>query len=81
MRDYVLDSGIRQWSWSARDDRGRWHVAEEASASASDQHADLKLRLLPPLHPEATSLDRPHGGLPVLAQATVTVPLDWRATR
>ena len=79
VRDYVLDSGVRQWSWSARDDRGRWHVAEEASASASDQHADLKLRLLPPLHPEATSLEVTVAGR--TGQATVTVPLDWRATR
>jgi hypothetical protein len=79
VRHYVLDSGVRRWSWSARDDRGRWHVAEEASASASDQHADLKLRLVPPLHPEATSLEVTVAGQ--TGQATVTVPLDWRGTR
>jgi hypothetical protein len=76
---YVLDSGVRRWSWSARDDQGRWHVAEEASASASDQHADLTLRLVPPLHPEATSLEVTVAGQ--TGQATVTVPLDWRGTR
>jgi hypothetical protein len=79
VRHYVLDSGVRRWSWSARDDRGRWHVAEEASASASDQHADLKLRLVPPLHPEATSLEVTVTGQ--TGQATVTVPLDWRGPR
>ena len=76
---YLFDSAVRLWSWSARDDGGRWHVAEETSSSASDQHADLKLRLVPPLHPDATSLEVTVAGQ--TGRATVTVPLDWRGPR
>jgi hypothetical protein len=76
---HYLDESIRAWSWWARDDRGRWHVAEDHNSSASDQHADLTLRLVPPLHPEATSLEVTVAGRS--GQATVTVPLDWQAER
>ena len=76
VRHYLLDSELRLWAWSARDDRGRWHVAEEVSSSAGDQHAELKLRLVPPLHPEATSLEVTVTGR--TGRATATVPLDWR---
>ena len=75
-RHYLLDSEVRLWAWSARDDRGRWHVAEEASSSASEGHADLKLRLVPALHPGATSLEVTVTGQ--TGRATTTVPLDWR---
>jgi hypothetical protein len=73
-----LDDWIRAWSWWARDDRGRWHVAEESSSSSSDQHAELTLRLIPPLHPEATWLEVTVIGRS--GQASVTVPLDWRGS-
>jgi hypothetical protein len=76
VRHYLLDSEVRLWAWSARDDQGRWHVAEEASSSASDHHADLRLRLVPPLHPDATSLEVTVTGQ--TGRATATVPLDWR---
>jgi hypothetical protein len=75
-RAVLFDSGASLWAWSARDDRGRWHVAEEASSSASDQHANLQLRLVPPLHPDATSLEVTVAGQ--TGRATATVPLDWR---
>jgi len=78
VRHYLLDFEVRLWAWSARDDRGRWHVAEESSSSASDGHADLKLRLVPPLHPGATSLEVTVTGQ--TGRATATVPLDWRRT-
>jgi hypothetical protein len=78
VRHYQFDSSPGLWSWSARDDRGRWHVAEEASSSASEQHADIKLRLVPPLDPQATWLEVTVAGQ--TGRATVTVPLDWRAS-
>jgi len=73
------DSGVRRWSWSARDDQGRWHVADESHFSGSDLHADMSLRLVPPLHPEATSLEVTLTG--PSGQVTATVPLDWRRRR
>ncbi len=63
------------WSWSARDDQGRWHVGTEGSCSSDDQHADLQLDLVPPLHPEATALELIVSGRS--GQVTATVPLDW----
>jgi hypothetical protein len=64
------------WSWSARDDRGRWHIAAQSSGSYSDSHANLQLRLVPPLHPDATSLEVTLAG--PTGQVTATVPLDWQ---
>lgn len=64
------------WSWSARDDQGRWHVATERASSSSDNHTDLQLRLVPPLHPDATSLEVTLAG--PAGQVTATVPLDWQ---
>ncbi len=64
------------WSWSARDDQGRWHLISRQRFSATDEHAEFQLVLKPPLHPRATSLEviltGPSG------QVTATVPLDWR---
>ncbi len=79
VRDYFRHAEVRRWSWSARDDRGRWHVAEETSSSSSQMHAEMKLRLVPPLHPQATSLEITLAGQ--TGQVTVTVPLDWRSSR
>jgi hypothetical protein len=73
------DSGVRQWSWSARDSQGRWHVADEGHFSGSDHHADMRLRLVPPLQPEATSLEVTLVGRS--GQVTATVPLDWLGRR
>jgi len=73
---YLLEeSGDRRCCWSARDNRGRWHIADECHISASDLHAGLNLRLVPPLHPEATSLEVTLAGRS--GQVTATVPLDW----
>jgi hypothetical protein len=68
--------GSNHWSWSARDDQGRWHVVSQSSYRASDQHADLQLVLKPPLHPRATSLEVTLTG--PSGQVSATVPLDWR---
>jgi len=71
--EYATDG---PWSWSARDDRGRWHIATEGSGSYSDGHANLELRLVPPLHPDATSLEVTLAG--PTGQVTATLPLDWQ---
>ena len=63
------------WSWSARDDKGRWHIATEGGGSFSDDHAELQLHLVPPLHPDAKSLEVTLAG--PSGQVTATVPLDW----
>jgi hypothetical protein len=63
------------WSWSARDDRGRWHVGTEGSCNSDDHHIDLQLDLVPPLHPEATALELILSGRS--GQVTTTVRLDW----
>ncbi len=76
---FLHDSAFRRWSWSARDDRGRWHAAEEGNSSSGDQHADLTLRLVPALHPESTALAVTVAG--PSGQVTATVPLDWRGSR
>jgi hypothetical protein len=72
---YLFEDAANQWSWSARDDKGRWHIATEGSGSSDDRHATLELQLVPALHPEATSLEVtlacPSG------QLSATVPLNW----
>lgn len=65
----------KQWSWTARDDKGRWHVATEGSGSSSDRHTDMELELAPALHPDARSLEVTVTG--PSGQASATVPLDW----
>lgn len=65
----------KQWSWTARDDKGRWHIAAENGGSSDDRHADMELQFVPALHPDARSLEVtlacPSG------QVSATVPLDW----
>jgi hypothetical protein len=68
--------GRDAWSWTARDDHGRWHILTAGSFSASDMHARLQLNLKPPLHPDATSLEVHVAGRS--GEVTATVPLDWR---
>lgn len=65
----------KEWSWTARDDKGRWHVAAGGSGSSSDRHADMELQFVPALHPDARSLEVSVAGPP--GQASATVPLDW----
>jgi hypothetical protein len=65
----------KQWSWTARDDKGRWHVATEGSGSSSDRHAEMELELAPALHPDARSLEVTVTG--PSGQVSATVPLDW----
>jgi len=60
----------------ARDDTGRWHIAAENGGGFGGGHADVTLRLTPPVHPEATSLQ-----ITLLSKngrATATVPLAWQ---
>jgi hypothetical protein len=65
----------KQWSWTARDDRGRWHVAAEGGGSSSDRHAQMELQFVPALHPDARSLEVTVTG--PSGQVSATVPLDW----
>lgn len=60
----------------ARDSAGRWHIAAENGGAFSDGHANLTLRLIPPIHPKATSLEITLLGLS--GRAAATVPLAWQ---
>jgi hypothetical protein len=44
------------FSWWARDNAGRWHVARQVWSDARRDGAVLDITLIPPLHPAATSL-------------------------
>jgi hypothetical protein len=72
---FLFEDEANPWSWSARDDQGRWHIAAEAGGSSDDRHASLDLQLVPALHPDARALEVtlacPSG------QVSATVPLDW----
>jgi hypothetical protein len=65
------------WSWWARDDAGRWHILRMDGGGYGDGHSDATMRLFPPLHPDAASLDVTLTGS--AGRATVTMPLDWLA--
>ena len=60
----------------ARDSAGRWHVAAGNGGEFVDGHANLTLRLTPPIHPKATSLEITLLGKS--GRATATVPLAWQ---
>ncbi len=60
----------------ARDDTGRWHIATEHGGSFGNGHADVTLRLTPPLHPAASALEIMLTGRE--ARAVATVPLTWQ---
>jgi len=68
-----MPTGI--FSWWARDDTGRWHVAGTDGGSWGDMHTDYTLRFTPALHPAATSIDVVLIGQ--TGRVTVTLPLDW----
>lgn len=72
-----LDRTPDSSSWWARDSTGRWHVASTHSGNWDDEHSDLRLRLSPPLHPAATSIDVILTGK--TGRVTVTLPVDWQA--
>ncbi len=61
----------------ARDDAGRWHIAAGNGGGFGGGHADVTLRLTPPIHPRATSLEITLVGKS--GRATATVPLAWQA--
>jgi hypothetical protein len=60
----------------ARDSAGRWHVAADNGGGLGDGQANLTLRLTPPIHPKATSLEITLLGKS--GRATATVPLAWQ---
>jgi len=61
----------------ARDDSGRWHIAAGNGGGFGGGHADVTLRLTPPIHPRAASLEITLLGKS--GRATATVPLAWQA--
>jgi hypothetical protein len=65
------------WSWWARDDAGRWHILRMNGGGYGNGHSDAAMRLFPPLHPDATSLEVTLTGS--AGRATATVQLDWLA--
>jgi hypothetical protein len=67
-----------RFSWWARDDRGRWHLAREYGAHFGGGQVDLLVEFAPALHPEARSLDLLVRG--PASQAAVTLPLRWLAS-
>jgi len=73
---YMVAHQEEPLSWWARDDAGRWHLAEMNGGGFGDGQADFELRLIPPLHPEASALEVCLTGRS--GHVTVTVPLDWQ---
>ena len=71
--------GGERFSWWARDDRGRWHLAREHGAHYGGGQVDLLVEFGPALDPGARALEiivrGPSG------QAAVTVPLRWVVSR
>jgi hypothetical protein len=72
------ETGGPPLSWWARDSAGRWHTA---SGGSWGRHGDRQwagmLRLRPPLHPAATSLELTITGRS--ERLRIMVPLDWHA--
>jgi hypothetical protein len=66
------------YSWWARDDAGRWHVARPAIApiARAGGYAVTDLALAPPLHPAATRLEIMMTG--PASQARTAIPLSWQ---
>ena len=70
------DPGQVALNWRARDSAGRWHLI--SAMHWGSRQGMIQMRLVPPLHPAATSLD-------VIVsdgrrQVSATVPLDWLPT-
>ena len=70
--------GQQRFSWWARDDQGRWHVARTRGGNRGGV-VDLLVEFGPALHPDARSLDLIVRG--PSGQAAVTLPLRWLASR
>jgi len=72
------ETGEPPLSWWARDSAGRWHTT---SGGSWDRHGNRQwagmLRLRPPLHPAATSLDLTITGKS--ERLRIMVPLHWHA--
>ncbi|HEX9359912.1 MAG TPA: hypothetical protein VF933_39670, partial [Streptosporangiaceae bacterium] len=66
--------GQQGYSWWARDDHGRWHVARTRGGNR-DGVVDLLVEFGPALHPDARSLELIVRG--PASQALVTLPLRW----
>jgi hypothetical protein len=66
------------YSWWARDDAGRWHVARPAIAPIARPggYAVTDIALVPPLHPAATRLEIILTG--PASQARTAIPLSWQ---
>lgn len=66
------------YSWTALDDRGRWHLARQVNApiGGTGGHGYTDIALIPPLHPASTSLDVILTG--PTARASATIPLNWQ---
>ena len=73
------DLGGERFSWWARDDRGRWHLAREHGAHYGGGQVDLLVELGPALDPGARALEIIVRG--PSSQAAVTVPLRWLVSR
>jgi hypothetical protein len=71
--------GQSRYSWWARDDQGRWHVGRSSGGGNRGGVVDLQVEFGPALHPGARSLDLIVRG--PSAQAAVTLPLRWLASR
>ena len=74
----TLTSLDDRFSWWARDDRGRWHLAREYGAHFGGGQVDLLVEFAPALHPQTRSLDLLVRG--PAGQAAVTLPLRWLAS-
>ena len=71
--------GGERFTWWARDDRGRWHLARERGAHYGGGQVDLLVEFGPALHPDARALEIIVRG--PSSQAAVTVPLRWLVSR
>jgi hypothetical protein len=73
------DLGGERFSWWARDDRGRWHLAREHGAHYGGGQVDLLVEFGPALDPGARALEIIVRG--PSSQAAMTVPLRWLVPR
>ena len=68
-----------RFSWWARDDQGRWHLARGDGARFGGGQVDLFVEFGPALHPDARSLQLFVRG--PTAQVAVSLPLRWLEPR
>lgn len=70
--------GQQRYTWWARDDQGRWHLARAPGGNRGGV-VNLLVEFGPALHPDARSLEVIVRG--PASQAAVTLPLRWLASR